>query len=147
MGQVIPLIRLQNGTATLLTVGGLFLIYHTEFELLESYFAVLNPDLSLDEIVSQLPEDFEYHEMEEATIVNETTPDIQTAEEVRSIPAIGAWEQRHGIDRWGAFRARGGKARAQCKWTLIEEGTRPSESTSGHLRCVDDCPLCVRLCI
>ena len=142
LGRAIPLIQTEDGTTTLLAVGGLFLLYHAEFDLVQNYFAVLNPNLSLEGIVLRLPEEFKYVEMEEAATVNEAIPDACTAIDVRHIPAMGMWEQRHGVDRWGRFRARGGKSRADCEWTHMKEGPLPPDRLDSQLRCVDDCPMC-----
>ena len=59
LGRVIPLINTNDGATTLLTVGGLFLLYHADVDsLCDPFFAVLRPGLSLEEIVARLPRKF-----------------------------------------------------------------------------------------
>ena len=141
LGRVIPLISNKDNAATLLTIGGLLLIFHAPLDLDEPFVEVLNPELSLEDIVARLPQKFYEDEMGDA-VVNITKPDWGLHDELQSIALLGAWEQRHGINRWGEFKARGGKAVISSIWEDIREG--PSLHDGEEVLCADadECPIC-----
>ena len=143
LGQVIPLICIRDSTTTLLEVGGLFLLYRADiYGPSEAHFAVLRPELSLPEIIARLPENFLEDEMTDV-VANRTFPDLGLDDEYLSIGCLGAWEQRHGQDRWKEFEMRGGKGDMDIFW--VEEAIRREMMKTVELmdlRCVDDCPFC-----
>ncbi len=129
LGQPIPLIQEDDTCATLLTVGGLFLLYEPNTESDEPVFSVLDPKLSLEEIVAHLSND----DVDNA-IVNTAFLDTTAAGEVRYLHPIRRWEARHGIFRWQAFRQRGGKFSEY--W--VESHTSPN-IFQNDLWCTDCC--------
>ena len=139
LGRVIPLLRHEPSTATLLTVGGLYLIYHANNAMDQPFFAVLNPELTLAEIVTLLPEEFGDWTLGGA-VVGSTIPDWSPKYELDHISYIGTWEQRHGIKRWQDFRARGGKGEFSDFFATIQE--EPRLHHAREVRCTDGCPLC-----
>lgn len=106
LGQPIPLIQKDTDEAyvALLTVGGLTVLFQPDNESGEPLFFVLNPTLSLEEIIALLPDDAIDNE-----IVNTIEPDTAAGNEVRNLLPIKRWEARHGLCRWQDFRKRGGR--------------------------------------
>ncbi len=104
LGQPIPLIYEDSDDyTTLFAAGGLFLIYEPNSESGLPYFFVINPRLSLEEIVALLPD------AKGSAIINNAVLDMTTEEEIRCLHPTRRWEARHGILRWQEFRERGGR--------------------------------------
>ncbi|KAI0810871.1 hypothetical protein BC629DRAFT_1012307 [Irpex lacteus] len=104
LGQPIPLIYEDSDDyTTLLTVGGLYLIYESNTESALPLFFVIDPKLTLEEIVRLLPNS------RRNALVNVAVLDRTTGEEIRRLLPTRRWEARHGIFRWQEFRERGGK--------------------------------------
>lgn len=148
LGRVIPLINTNDGATTLLTVGGLFLLYHADVDsLCDPFFAVLRPGLSLEAIVARLPRKFIDNEdfaMGGGVVANSTRPDTVLSSALKFIDCAGDWERRHGCDRWREFKMRGGKGDIRLFWS--EEPIEYDESLGPveiyQLLCIQDCPLC-----
>ena len=149
LGRVIPLISTRNCGATLLTVGGLLLLYHADVNsMYDPFYSVLRPELSLEEIVARLPDKFVYDEdydMDGAA-AESTNPDTGSNLEWEYMTYAWEWERRHfGHDRWKDFETRGGKSamRAFCSDECIPyDGPPVDQVTIVELLCADDCPMC-----
>ena len=149
LGRVIPLINTNDGATTLLTVGGLFLLYHADVNSMhDPFYSVLRPELSLEEIVARLPDRFVYDEdydMDGAA-VGSTKPDIGLNLELDYMGHAWEWEQRHfGHDRWKDFQTRGGKSAMRAFWSdecIPYDGPPVDRVTIVELLCADDCPMC-----
>ena len=150
LGHVIPLICTDDCGTTLLAVGGLFLLFHAELcSLYDPFFAVLRTELSLEEIVAQLPGRFEYDEDYEmnGAVANIVRPDLYLDEELQFLQQAGDWERRHGHDRWRDFKMRGGNGDIRAFWS--EEPVQYDESLGTvivpRVLCADECSLCGQL--
>ena len=149
LGRVIPLICTKTSGATLLTVGGLLLLYHADVNSMhDPFYSVLRPELSLEEIVARLPDKFVYDEdydMDGAA-VGSADPDTGLNVEFNYMGYAWKWERRHfGHDRWKDFETRGGKGtvRTFCPDKCVPYDGPPAEQvTIVELLCADDCPMC-----
>lgn len=108
LGRPIPLLKEQHTQITLFKAGGLFLLHVPNTETGIPSFDVLDPNLTLDNIVSLLPEHPDRNTLQNL-VVNVVCPDCVPEVEISRLTRYGRWEARHGIWRWRDFQKRCGE--------------------------------------
>ena len=99
-------------------VGSVFLI-HDPIVGTPGSFAVLDPDLSLEDIAAHLS-DVSDTDVLSDIIIGRAAPDVNALCEPTRFWPYYCWERREkGIDRWKNFKERGGEVDLEC-WGEIE---------------------------
>ncbi|KAI0802103.1 hypothetical protein BC629DRAFT_1496657 [Irpex lacteus] len=108
LGRPIPLLVCETpDEVALIKAGGLFLLHElVETQSALSLFWLLNPDLTLNEIVPLLTD---RGTILRDQVVETFSPNESGMEELRLVRRIQRWEVRHGIVRWKEFKERGGE--------------------------------------